>query len=102
MLAEAPIKFQSGAVTVPPRNRKIFTTKALSASFHKYGDVCGERDGVEFAGATTTRCPCASGRRSDKEIGAVPPPPFGLMGVVDDLRCRSLSLMSRHRLLLAP
>ena len=22
---------------------------SLSASFHKYGDVCGERDGVEFA-----------------------------------------------------
>ena len=21
----------------------------LSVSFHKYGDVCGERDGVEFA-----------------------------------------------------
>jgi len=24
-------------------------THLLSASFHKYGDVCGERDGVEFA-----------------------------------------------------
>ncbi len=24
-------------------------TSGLSASFHKYGDVCGERDGVEFA-----------------------------------------------------
>jgi|JYMV01.1.fsa_nt_gi hypothetical protein len=22
---------------------------SLSASFHKYGDVCGKRDGVEFA-----------------------------------------------------
>ena len=22
---------------------------SLSVSFHKYGDVCGERDGVEFA-----------------------------------------------------
>jgi len=21
----------------------------ISASFHKYGDVCGERDGIEFA-----------------------------------------------------
>jgi len=21
----------------------------VSASFHKYGDVCGERDGIEFA-----------------------------------------------------
>ena len=26
-----------------------------------------------------------SWRRSDKEIDAVPPPPFGLMGVADDL-----------------
>jgi len=26
-----------------------------------------------------------SGRRSDKEIDAVPPPPFGLMGVAGDL-----------------
>ncbi len=24
-------------------------TSGLSASFHKYGDVCGECDGVEFA-----------------------------------------------------
>ncbi len=54
------------------------TTAPLSASFHKYGDICGERDGVEFAKRP-------SGRRSDKEIGAVPLPPFGLMGVV----CRS-------------
>ena len=23
--------------------------RMLSVSFHKYGDVCGERDGVEFA-----------------------------------------------------
>ncbi len=28
---------------------------------------------------------CTSWRRSDKEIDAVPPPPFGLMGVADDL-----------------
>jgi len=28
---------------------------------------------------------CASRRRSDKEIDAIPPPPFGLMGVAGDL-----------------
>ncbi len=28
---------------------------------------------------------CASRRRSDKEIDAVPPPPFGLMRVAGDL-----------------
>jgi len=28
---------------------------------------------------------CASRRRNDKEIDAVPPPPFGLMGVAGDL-----------------
>ena len=37
------------------------------------------------ASATTTRCLCESRRRSDKEIDAVPPPPFGLMEVADDL-----------------
>jgi hypothetical protein len=28
---------------------------------------------------------CASRRRSDKEINAVPPPPYGLMGVAGNL-----------------
>ncbi len=34
---------------------------------------------------------CASRRRSDKEIDAVPPPPFGLMGVAGNL------CVARHR-----
>jgi len=35
--------------------------------------------------------PSASWRRSDKEIDAVPPPPFGLMGVAGNL------CVARHR-----
>jgi len=43
---------------------------------------------------------CASRRRSDKEIDAVPPPPLGLMGVAGDLcvarrrRCPGISSSS--------
>jgi hypothetical protein len=50
----------------------------------EYLDICGERDGVEFT-KRRRRDVCASWRRSDKEIDAVPPPPFGLMGVAGDL-----------------
>jgi len=57
----------------------------LSASFHKYDNVCGEHDGVEFAKRRRRDGKGASWRRSDKEIDAVPPPPFGLMEVADDL-----------------
>ena len=56
----------------------------LSVSSQEYLDICGERDGVAFA-KRRRRDVCASWRRSDKEIDAVPPPPFGLMGVAGNL-----------------
>ncbi len=46
----------------------------------KYVDVCGERDGVEFAKRRRTRC-SASWRRSDKEIGPAPRHPEGRWGL---------------------
>jgi hypothetical protein len=64
----------------------------LSASFHKYGDVCGERDDDAMS--------VTSWRRRDKEIDAVPPQPFGLMEVAVDLcvarrrRCPSIASSS--------
>ncbi|MFB3061504.1 MAG: hypothetical protein ACE10C_09070 [Candidatus Binatia bacterium] len=79
----------------------LFIRKWLSVSFHKYGDVCGERDGVEFAKRRRrdvsdiveeerqrNRCRPAATLRADGGCGR----PL----------CRSSSPMSLHHLLLAP
>ncbi len=34
---------------IPHNHSTLWTECLASASFHKYGNVCGERDGVEFA-----------------------------------------------------
>ncbi len=65
------------------RDKNLCIIRA-SVSSHEYHDICGERDGVEFA-KRRRRDVCGSRTRSDKEIDAVPPPPFGLKGLAGGL-----------------